>query len=269
MTSAASTQLDAKPASVSASAGAIHLARRGTTAPGRRTLDPRIVEPEWLDQLPPAEPAAQCSRIDLQRVNAWMGNARSIVGALQGVSFPRPPQRLVDLGGGDGTLLLEVAGRMAARWTRVEAVLVDRQGLLTPNVRHRFHRLGWTVRAVPADVLEWLSEPCDTVYDVALANLFLHHFSPEPLRRLLRAVAGRARAFVACEPERSPRSLAAARLLPFIGCNQVTHHDAVVSVRAGFRGRELSGLWPGTDGWQLTERRGAWFSHLFVACHRA
>jgi hypothetical protein len=48
----------------------------------------------------------------------------------------------------------------------------------------------------------------------------------------------------------------------------VTRHDAVLSVRAGFAGRELSALWPSADGWKLEERRAGLFSHLFVA-HRA
>jgi hypothetical protein len=47
----------------------------------------------------------------------------------------------------------------------------------------------------------------------------------------------------------------------------VTRHDAVVSVRAGFSGRELSQLWPRAPGWRLDERPQAPFSHLFTARH--
>jgi hypothetical protein len=54
-------------------------------------------------------------------------------------------------------------------------------------------------------------------------------------------------------------------LLWAIGCNAVTRHDATVSVRAGFSGNELSALWPADSGWQLTERRAGFFSHVFVA----
>ncbi len=261
-------ELDAKRVPGSTGVRTTDSARRPTGAPTSRSLERRLVEPEWLDQLPPAEPAAQRARIDLRRVNAWMGNARHIVQALRSAPFPKPPRRLADIGAGDGTLLLELARQMAAQWPAVEAVLVDRQDLLAPSVRDEFRRLGWTVRAVPTDVHEWFHESSGMPGDVVLANLFLHHFKPERLRRLLQAVAGRACVFVACEPERSRWSRTAARLLPFIGCSQVTLHDAVVSVHAGFRGRELSSLWPDADGWQFTERRVGWFSHLFVACHR-
>jgi hypothetical protein len=54
-------------------------------------------------------------------------------------------------------------------------------------------------------------------------------------------------------------------LLWAIGCNSVTRHDALVSVRAGFSGDELSALWPDKKNWQLTERRAGPFSHLFIA----
>ena len=94
---------------------------------------------------------------------------------------------------------------------------------------------------------------------------FLHHFEDARLAELFRAVAGRARLFAAIEPRRAPWPLFCCRLLWAIGCNSVTRHDAAISVRAGFSGRELSALWPADSGWQCTERRAGVFSHLFVA----
>jgi hypothetical protein len=44
----------------------------------------------------------------------------------------------------------------------------------------------------------------------------------------------------------------------------VTRHDAVASVRAGFAGRELSGLWP-EAGWQRREGLALPFTHFFAA----
>jgi hypothetical protein len=85
---------------------------------------------------------------------------------------------------------------------------------------------------------------------------------------VLRAAARSARVFIAVEPRRSLRSLFVSRLLWFIGCGQVTRHDAVASVRAGFTGRELSRLWSADDNWMLQERPAGWFSHLFIAQRR-
>jgi hypothetical protein len=50
-----------------------------------------------------------------------------------------------------------------------------------------------------------------------------------------------------------------------LGCNDVTRHDAVLSVRAGFTGSELSKLWPGGQEWEIEERPAGVFSHGFAA----
>ena len=82
---------------------------------------------------------------------------------------------------------------------------------------------------------------------------------------LLSLAARRTRVLIACEPRRSRRALLASQLLGVIGCNDVTRHDAVVSVHAGFRDGELSGLWPGGAQWALREHAHGLFSHCFVA----
>jgi len=75
---------------------------------------------------------------------------------------------------------------------------------------------------------------------------------------------------VALEPRRHFAARLGCELLWMIGCNRVTRHDARLSVRAGFRGQELSSLWPNIDGWSAHEQPAGLFSHLFVAtCNRA
>jgi len=82
---------------------------------------------------------------------------------------------------------------------------------------------------------------------------------------LLLLAGQSARAFLACEPLRSPFALFASRMVFALGCNDVTRHDAVASVRAGFAGRELSQLWPGDKDWRLEEGGVFPFSHCFAA----
>ena len=227
----------------------------------------RVVTPEILDALPPEDPRAIRSRRDLVVVNALMGNARGIASAIHGSAPLRAPAgdaglRLVELGGGSGRLLAAVARRLRVP-RPVEATLVDLNPCVSPETRDKLHACGWKLQATRADVFEWLASreaPCDVI----VANLFLHHFEDDALRRMLQLVARRARLFVACEPLRSGFAEFGARLLPLLGCNDVTRHDAVVSVRAGFRGRELSALWP-AGGWSLEERRRGLFTHRFVA----
>lgn len=225
----------------------------------------RRVEPELLDELPPEDARARRSRRDLHRINAWMGNARLLARALRPVCDRSPPQRLVDLGAGDGRLLWRVARLCAPDWNGTRVLLLDRQETVAPEVRAGLKGSGWEVETLTADVLGWLRQPMTPVWDVMLANLFLHHFAEAQLAELLGAAAARTRAFVTVEPRRSPWALLFSHLVGVIGCNAVTRHDAPVSVRAGFAGNELSRLWPAGKGWVLEERSAGWFSHLFVA----
>jgi hypothetical protein len=211
----------------------------------------RVLEPEWLDSLPPYDARAQRSRADLRRVNALMGNACHVARALADAN------RIADLGAGDGSFMQRVVRRL--RRPEVEVILVDRAAL--PDLQ-------WQATAVTADAHEFLARPGPR-FDAIVANLFLHHFEPAPLRRLLALAARRTPLFVACEPRRSRLALQASRLLGLLGCNDVTRHDAVASVRAGFFGRELSALWPEQDGWTLSEGPARPFSHLFVARRHA
>jgi len=80
-------------------------------------------------------------------------------------------------------------------------------------------------------------------------------------------VASRAAGFVTCEPRRSAFAVLGARLVFMLGANDVSRHDALASVRAGFAGQELSTLWPRNAGWAIEERGAFPFTHLFVARH--
>jgi methyltransferase family protein len=228
----------------------------------------RIVQPELLDELPAADAQAVGSRADLRRLNFLLGHAgfvsRALCGQFAATSARSRPFRLVELGAGDGTFLLRLASRPPALGLAAEVVLLDRQNLVSAETRRAFAALHWRVESATTDVFTWLEEPAPAV-EVMLANLFLHHFPDKSLSALLRRAAARTNLFIACEPRRSPLALAASRLLRLIGCNAITRHDAVLSVRAGFLGRELSSLWPADHQWQLSEQPAGLFSHCFMA----
>jgi hypothetical protein len=229
----------------------------------RRTRGNRIVRPELLDDLQPDDPRAVRSRRDLRRVNAWMGNERIMFRVLSGMKVEGRPPIIAELGAGDGTLMLKLAKRLCTRWPGARVLLIDRYNLLAGQTAAEFERLGWRVEPVAADVFDWLASAEN--FDVAVANLFLHHFETDALRRLLELMAQKAKFITACEPRRFKFAKAAFFLVGLIGCGAITRHDAVVSVRAGFTGRELSALWPGQQGWQLHEGAAGFFSHCFSA----
>lgn len=226
----------------------------------------RIVEPELLDQLPASDPRAIRSRGDLRRINWLMTTTGLLAKALDPLMAGRTDARIVELGTGDGSVLLRVAQAHRGRWPAVRLGLLDMQPVVDAAVLERYRALGWTPDVIQADVFDWLANP-STERDapIIVANLFLHHFDDKPLRDLLHRLAARAAAFVCIEPRRSSFALFGSRMLGAIGCNAVTRHDAVVSVRAGFDDGELSALWPHEAGWTLEEGKAGLFSHRFIA----
>jgi SAM-dependent methyltransferase len=223
---------------------------------------PRRLEPELLDQLPADDPRAMRSRRDLERVNAWMNNASRMAGALVKHAGSEPPRTIVDLGSGDGQFALRVAQRLAPRWPNVTIILLDQQNIVSAATREAFAALKWQVEPTSADVFDFLARAPKV--DAITANLFLHHFTDEPLARLLTRAAELTRLFVTCEPRRAKIVVEASRLLWVVGCNDVSVHDAIVSARAGFTGQELSALWP-KGPWDLHEQTAGLFTHCFVA----
>ncbi|MDR3457701.1 MAG: hypothetical protein P4N60_09660 [Verrucomicrobiae bacterium] len=223
----------------------------------------RIVRPEILDSLPPADPRALGSRRDLRRLNRLMRHPAIMAEALAKNWKGPTPTQITEIGAGDGRFLQDVAQRIGPRWPDVRATLLDRQTNATPETLAGFATLGWRAEALVTDIFDWPQNP--GADEIVIANLFLHHFAAGPLAELLRLVSQRARLFIALEPRRAARPLLFSRLLWAVGCNGVTRHDAAVSVRAGFADNELSALWPDWRGWRLMEQRAGNFSHLFIA----
>jgi hypothetical protein len=228
---------------------------------------PRRVDPEWLDVLPATDPRALRSRRDLKLVNAWMLQAGIMARSLRNQFVDQPPRTIIDLGAGDGTFMLSVARRLAPRWTNIAVTLLDRQDIVSEATLAAFRGLQWKPETIAMDAIDFLERSTDAC--AVTANLFLHHFERDQLQHLLAGIARIARAFIACEPRRAPLPLLASKMLWALGCNDVSRHDAAVSVRAGFAGRELTGRWPDSAGWDLYENSAWLFTHLFVARRKA
>ncbi len=224
----------------------------------------RIVQPELLDTLSPADPRAIRSRRDLRRINWWMRNDGIMTRALE-KNLSGAPGQITEIGAGDGNLLLRLAQRLALRWPKVTATLLDLQENITAETLAAFAKLGWRAEPVVVDVFDWLPSKAEKV---VIANLFLHHFNDDKLASLLEKISRNAKLFVAVEPHRFAWPAFVGQLLWLIGCNDVTRHDAVISIRAGFAGKEISVLWPDITNWELTERRAGLFSHVFIARRR-
>ncbi|MES2307627.1 MAG: class I SAM-dependent methyltransferase [Verrucomicrobiota bacterium] len=232
----------------------------------------RSIHPEILDSLPASDPLAIHSRSDLRRLNVIMNHPRilkqAILSHLDIVSLQKRRLQLIELGAGDGTLLLKLARRLSPKGIQADAILIDRQSLLTIETRKAFESLGWSVQVQVQDLHDWMKKET-TSSDMILANLFLHHFQDSELPFFLEKISERSPLFIACEPRRDWAGMIASKLLGVIGCNSVTRHDAQVSVQAGFQSNELSLLWPKTKSHAFSEKRAGLFSHLFIAYHDA
>ena len=196
-----------------------------------------------------AAPAASTCRHEVDRESAECGGQAAACGAR--------PRRILELGAGDGTLLLRFARMQRPRWHGVELTLLDRVDLVSEQTHAGYRELGWQVNFLCADALEWAAHAAARSdetgtdetgtdddrrddgrrrYDLCFANLFLHHFEPAPLVLLLRAVAAATDAFVACEPRRSSNiARVGSRLIGLLGASEGhADGDAVKSVAAGF-----------------------------------
>lgn len=236
----------------------------------------RVVAAEVLDGLPQDDPRAIRSRRDLRRVHRAMGTRSILLRALAAMKLTRlevEPLRVLELGAGDGSLMLGVAQALASAWPKVALTLLDRQVLATPATVASYLAVGWTVDTEVGDVLDWAARDSVALplsapqrWDLVVANLFLHHFEGEQLARLMQAIAQKSDRLLACEPRRDWLALAGSHLTGVIGANAVTREDAVLSVHAGFNGKELSALWPAQSAsWRIQERAEGLFSHCFCA----
>ncbi len=231
---------------------------------------PRTVSAETLDHLPANDPAARRSRRDLVRVHRVMGTRGIVARGWQALWPPQRrgiPLRVLELGAGDGTLMLAVARQLAPSFPRVELTLLDRQDIVSPDTLAAYAALGWEVTVEVTDVLDWAGHApstADPSWDLVMTTLFLHHFEGADLDTLLMAIAARSQRFFACEPRRGWLALTGSHLIGAIGANAVTREDAVFSVHAGFREHELTALWPApAAAWQSHEYTAGLFGHCF------
>ena len=157
----------------------------------------RSLQAELVDELPPEHPDAIKTRRDLRRINTLMGHTGILARALDSVAPAGREVRVIEIGAGDGELFLRVAQQLASKSRSADVTFVDLQDLLRDETKAAFAALGWRVRSVKSDVLQWLSDSAGENGNVIIANLFLHHFSDAQLANLFSLAARQSRALIA------------------------------------------------------------------------
>ena len=182
----------------------------------------RVVVPEILDELSYDDPRAIRSRRDLKLVNWFMRGQSWILKELDELVGSGGVKRIVELGAGDGGMISACCGK----FSEVECIAVD----LIPRPVGVHDDVYWH----EGDLFEYEGYEEGTV---VIANLFLHHLLEDQLKALGEK-AKSIKAFLCAEPYRATVPLYFGKVIyPFI--NDVTRHDMVVSIKAGFKQAEL------------------------------
>ncbi len=175
------------------------------------------------------------------------------------------PIRIAELGSGDGSL----ACRLLKQWGPVEegsqVIFVDQAPCLEKDHAQQLTELGWQIENQVMDVFQW-AEKAPPDIDLCFASLFIHHFSFQQIGQLFQKLSRHTKAFLCLEPRRDWKGLIGAKALCCLRCHPITLNDALISVQAGFRHKELSHIADGNfpPNWERVERPVGPFSHLFL-----
>jgi ubiquinone/menaquinone biosynthesis C-methylase UbiE len=199
----------------------------------------RITSAELLDDDLGTPEEIRVSLDDLWRINRCLGGVSSTLRMLEhflartGIRSAR----ILDVGAGDSRMAGHIRQKLLQRGIRAETVVLDRR--LTHLASGR--PAAASLLPVVADVFA-LPFP-EQSFDVVMCNLFLHHFSGEKARELLRCLAGVAsRAVLINDLER--------HILPYLfirfgypfARSRLTRHDGPASVRQAYTRDELAQL---------------------------
>jgi SAM-dependent methyltransferase len=182
----------------------------------RRSEDRELMDAEDASD----EELAQSYR-ELQLTHRWLGNTAAVMRLLR--RQPMNGKRVLDIGCGQGGLLLEIRRRFD-----VDVIGFDLR--LAP--------LDSPVPIVSGDAV---NDPLPKA-DVAICVMMAHHLSEAELIGLIRNVSRSCERFVILDLVRNPVPLALFRIFvaPFLG--RVNALDGVTSIRRAYTAREMREL---------------------------
>ncbi|MGH7568686.1 MAG: methyltransferase domain-containing protein [Gemmatimonadales bacterium] len=198
-----------------------------------------MIGTELLDD-PQADPFAVRAQLgDIARLNALFGGSRVVVEALEPFFQAAGTDQhwtLLDVGTGAGDIPVAVAA--AARRYGITCTTIGVERI--PTAARMARSAGLRAVVGDGDALPFAPKSVDVV----VASQVLHHLSREAAIRWIAGIDRLARrAVVLADLRRSRLAMAGIWLVaPSLGMSRATRHDAVVSLRRGFRRRELAAL---------------------------
>jgi SAM-dependent methyltransferase len=186
-----------------------------------------VIKPELLDHCEPA--LARPNLADLVRINQRFGGHAAIRYMMKQVARPIDTFSVLDVGAASG----DTAKVILDNYPNATVTSLDRNATNLAAAPH------------PKLLADAFALPFSSnSFDFVLCSLFLHHFTNEEVKALLRGFFLVARrALLVADLERRWLPYAFMKMAkPIFQWNHVTVHDGLRSIRASFRVGELSAL---------------------------
>lgn len=179
----------------------------------------------------------------VRRVNRFLGGAAVVRRFLQEQSRRTPRGRvlrLLDVGAGDGEMAVTFQRWAARHGIELDITCVEQNPHAAKLARARIaSAFADGIRVEEEDIFSY--QPAQW-FDVSILSMVCHHFDDERLPHLLQHVwSMTARSLLVNDLRRSRLAYLLASML-FLPAPRVVRHDALLSIRKGFRALELQEL---------------------------
>jgi len=223
-------------------------------------FDSRATATEFLDR-PDCDPAlAAASYRFMEMVNRRFGGIRMVRRFLATESARRHaggPLRVLDIGSGSCDIPLAVSRWARAHDIPLHVTCLEIAGHTVDIAHEQLTRVGNpAVQLLQEDV--FTHQPAEP-YDCAVASMCFHHFSDAQILTLLRRLHGFVlNSVLINDLRRSRMAYLAARLL-LVTTPAEVRHDALLSIRRGFKISELRSLLRQLDSITVSVEPTRWF----------
>lgn len=223
-------------------------------------FDSRATATEFLDR-PDCDPAlAAASYRFMETVNGCFGGIRMVRRFLATETKGRHadvPLRILDIGSGSCDIPLAVSRWARARGIPLHFTCLEKAGHAVDIARGELARAGNpSVQLLQEDA--FTHQPAEP-YDCAVASMCFHHFSDAQILTLLRRLHGFVlNSVLINDLRRSRLAYLGARLLLVTKPAEV-RHDALLSIRRGFKISELRSLLRQLDSITVSVEPTRWF----------
>ncbi len=210
----------------------------------------RSQEEEIMDDFALAGETLRDALDEIARINRWLGgNQITLSGIRQLLQEQRTdrPIRVWDLGCGGGDMLRQLADWGRRRNIAFELVGIDANADAIEYARElseAYPEISYVHTILPDESLDAQE------VDIVLCTLFLHHFSEEAILELLQTYSDKATmGVVVNDLQRSSLAYFLFGIITMFHRNKMTREDGLLSIKRGFRRRELE-AWAGKlKGW--------------------